>query len=104
MLTINASRRKVQPRSTPRTENPSHVSPVEPALFRLVKAIQELSRVSRGGDPPADVVGDGFDGHDEDENHVYYWLNLPDYDGPDVDLNLHGKTLMIRFDKSEQNT
>lgn len=104
MTTLLASRPKAKPGRKPQAVEPAQSAPLEPALFRLVKALQELSEMSRNGNPPIAPTGEDFDGHDEDDEHFYYWLNLPDHDGPDIDLNLHGKTLMIRFDKPDRGS
>jgi HSP20 family molecular chaperone IbpA len=100
-MSIPTASRPESGANAPKAQDPKDTTaPPEPALFRLIKAIEEISRLNTGGPPPPGVSADDFSGRDEDNDHVYLWIELPDYQGPDIDINLHGKTLMVRFDKS----
>jgi hypothetical protein len=73
----------------------------------LAAAIAALMKCYRRGaippaGPPSDPFDDPFDGREEDDNHVYLWLDLPARLGPDVDINVHGTMLMIRLTKARR--
>ena len=109
MTSLISSRKKTgtDPKPNVGTDHPIHdetattASRIEPTLMRLLPLLQELAGL--GGGPPPDGPDGGDDdseGRDEDDHHVYYCVQLPERQGPDVDVNLHGQTLMIRIEKT----
>lgn len=101
MSLTTASRPKLRPNADMTKDSRAGAEGVEPALLRLVRALEDVARLNKGGTPPPPDAGENeFSGRDEDDDHVYLWVAVPDYSGPDIDINLHGRALMIRFAKS----
>jgi hypothetical protein len=102
MSISTASRRKAKTDLKPSIPAIGDPGQTASALLRLINAIEELSRLDIHGNPPPGDSAEGFDGRDEDDDHVYLWVKLPDYRGPDIDINLHGNTLMVRLEKRDR--
>ncbi|HMF34994.1 MAG TPA: hypothetical protein VKF17_00070 [Isosphaeraceae bacterium] len=103
MTTVTAGRREARTGLESPVQQPAPSARRNPALFRLLKVLEELLRTDLGGTPPPDAPCDGFDGREEGDDHVYYFFNLPHYDGSDIDINVHGQTMIVLVEKRHQD-